>query len=160
MEIEKLLELVDKSLNKLYENEKYLFECGVSERNLVFHFSRYFIELFEEYNKNKIYSVDCEYNRNAFNEKKYKEIIYGGESHIIFPDFILHQRGNNRRNLLAIEFKKESNNNKSEIKKDSLKLKALTDKNATYMYKLGLLIILGKTRNKVKIKKYINGVEV
>lgn len=134
-----------------------MFENDVSERNLVFHFSRYFIETFEGCNKNKIYSVDCEYNRNAFNENKYKELLYGGKQHEIFPDFILHQRGSNENNMLAIEFKKYNYKNKSDIKKDKLKLKALTDQKANYNYELGLFIILGKSRNKVKIKKFING---
>lgn len=157
VEINELLKLVDKALDKLYENEHELFESDASERNLVFHFSRYFIELFEKYNKEKIYCVDCEYNRNTFNEKMYKELVYEGATHKINPDFILHQRNSNDNNILAIEFKKYNNRNKKERYKDRLKLKGLTDNNAVFGYRLGLFIILGREREKAEIEKYING---
>ena len=157
MNINQVMEIVEKTLDNLYENEEYLFKNDVSERNLVFHFSRYFYYLFEKYNSDKKYSIDCEYNRNTFNERKYKELIYEGKIHKIYPDFILHQRGYNDNNILAIEFKKYNNTDKREKNKDFMKLKALTDLEACYKYKLGFWRRFGKTREKFKIFKFSKG---
>ncbi|MBQ9313686.1 MAG: hypothetical protein IJ220_01605 [Clostridia bacterium] len=159
MELDEIMKIVNSTLDLLYKNEKYLFENDVSERNLVFHFSRYFCLLLEKNNKYKEYSVDCEYNRNSFNERKYKELIYEKKKHKINPDFILHERGSNNNNILAIEFKKNSNNNNSQINRDYWKLKGLTNELGVYKYKLGLFIRFGIRRDKVIIKAFINGKE-
>jgi len=159
MEIDEIIKIVDISLNTLYENEEYLFENGVSERNLVFILQDTFICFLKNIIKTKKYSVDCEYNRNVFNERKYKEIIYEGKNHKIFPDFILHERGSNSNNILAIEFKNFNNNKIAEIKKDCMKLKAVTNNSGMYKYKLGLFIKFGINRDKVIVRKFINGKE-
>lgn len=157
----KLLELINKTLDVLYDKEAYIFQNDTSEKNMVFHFSRYFIDMLKDINYNDL-SVDCEYNKNALSEHKYKEIIYNYDkkSHKIYPDLILHKRGSNDSNILAIEFKKHTNHSRKAIEKDSLKLKALTSEQGEFKYKIGLFITLGKTRERVKIKKYINGKEV
>ena len=157
MKVSEIENIVNKSLDILYKNEKYLFENGVSERNLVFHFSGYFCILFEEFNTDEKYSIDCEYNRNVFNEKEYKELVCGGKKHKMYPDFILHERGTNINNLLAIEFKKFNNYKKSAINNDKLKLRVLTDPLGIYKYKIGLFIKFGKNRDNVKIEKFIKG---
>lgn len=155
-----LITIVNKTLDKLYENEKYLFANDSSERNLVFHFSRYFINEIEGTELVK-YDVDCEYNRNILSERKFKEIIYNydGKKHKIYPDFILHKRGSNDYNKLAIEFKKYSNSREDSKEKDLLKLRALTDQsiNSEFRYKLGLFIVFGKERKNVRIIRIING---
>lgn len=69
---------------------------------------------------------------------------------------IVHQRGSNSNNILAIEFKTYFNSNKNG-ENDKLKLQALTDNDLFYRYRMGLHIKLGKTRDKVNIVKYING---
>jgi len=92
-------------------------------------------------------------------ERKYKEIIYEGKNHKIFPDFILHERGSNSNNILAIEFKNFNNNKIAEIKKDCMKLKAVTNNSGMYKYKLGLFIKFGINRDKVIVRKFINGKE-
>ena len=43
------------------------------------------------------------------------------------------------------------------LQKDEWKLKALTNSEGEFKYKLGLHIIFEKERKSVKIKKYING---
>ena len=73
--VKELLIMVNKALDKLYNNDKYLIEKNSTERNIVFHFSRYFIELLDA-NEFKEINVDCEYDRNAFGEKEYKSIVY------------------------------------------------------------------------------------
>lgn len=148
--INELIELVNYTLDELYNKEKYLFENNSSERNLVFHFSNYFLNNIEKNKKFKDYNVECEYGNN---HQFKKTILINNKLHQIYPDFILHKRGTNDFNLLAIEFKK----NKSKSDKDELKLITLTDNNFKYKYKLGLFINLKKTREQVKIIKYING---
>ena len=155
METELIL-LVNLALDDLYKNEQYLLNVKANERNIVSHFSRYFINRLENNDNFNKYDVDCEYNRDVFNEKKYKEIIYDKKKHRIIPDMIVHQRGSNSNNILAIEFKTYFNSNKNG-ENDKLKLQALTDNDSFYRYRMGLHIKLGKTRDKVNIVKYING---
>ena len=100
------------------------------------------------------YDVDCEYNRNILDERKYKYITNGYKKYRIFPDFILHIRGNNENNILAIEFKKK-NNKRNE--NDILKLNALTSSNGCYKYRLGLFIQLGKRREDVRVDIFTDG---
>ena len=157
IENEKIIKFVQLALKELYKNDKYLFECDVKEENLVFHFGRYFIELLKQNNFDlDTYSVDFEYNRNIFNEKIYKEIVYENIKHRIIPDLLLHIRGRNDGNIIAFEFKKRYNKN---IKIDKMKLKALTDNNLEYKYQIGLLVIFNNGNN-FKIITFINGIEV
>ena len=152
---EQLITLVNHALDELYINEGYLFENNSTERNLVFHFSRYFINIANSKEFYKFYSVDCEYNRNKLDYKRYQSMIYGNESRRMFPDLIFHKRGTNENNILAIEFKK----NKLSDENDFCKLKALTNSDCEYKYKLGLYINLTKKRNKETIVKFIDGVK-
>lgn len=156
-----LIEIVNKTLDELYKKELYIFENNVSERNMVFHFARYLIELLDGTEYERL-SVDCEYNKNALDEKGYKEIIYNYDHiyHKIYPDLLLHKRGTNNQNVLAIEFKKYNNYNTKAIKSDKLKLKALTDKCAEFKYELGLFISFGRTRYDVEIRAFKNGTEI
>lgn len=151
--INELIKLVNYTLDELYTKEKYLLENNSSERNLVFHFSRYFLKNIENNEKYKDYNVECEYGNN---HKFKKTISINNKIHQIYPDFILHKRGSNDHNLLAIEFKKNNSNNK----KDEIKLISLTDNNYEYKYKLGLFINLKKTRKDIEIIKYINGKKI
>ena len=144
MEKDILLEVVNNALDRLYENDFYLIKNNLSERNLVFHFSRYFIDICKEKKlKYANLNVDCEYNRNRFNEKMYKQVIYENQEHQSYPDCILHERGSNNNNILVIEFKK-ANNKKN--KTDLLKLKAFTDNHGCYKYLLGLAIQFESSR--------------
>jgi len=149
--MQEILEMVKKALDQLYKKEEEIFLNDCSERNLVFHFARYFIE--DNKMLDKELSVDLEYNRNTNNPKKIKEI---GESYRIYPDFILHKRNSNAKNILAIEFKKWNNTNYT---KDKRKLRYLINQDKEYRYQVGLLIKLGKTREKVRCTLYRNGEE-
>ena len=159
--IKEVLELVDMSLNKLYEKDKYLIQNNSTERNIVFHFSKYFYIFFDK-KYSKIYdelSVDCEYDRDESDKKKIRDD--NKNEKIIYPDFILHKRGkNSNKNILVIEFKMYDNTDQRELQRDIIKLKKLTDQNDNFKYKLGLHITIGKEREEVKIIKYVNGKKV
>ena len=92
-----LEQLIKKSLDDLYRNDKYLIDHKVAERDITHKFAHYF-ENYMQDTEIKSYNVDCEYNRNGYGIKQ-----VNGKS--VYPDFILHKRGSNEDNLLIIEFK-------------------------------------------------------
>lgn len=154
-ENKELLDLVRLSLDKLYLNDKDLFDYDLCERAIVFHFGIYLNEMVKNNTNFYNFSVDCEYNRNMEKLSKKKEIIVLGKKRLSYPDILIHKRGKNNNNKLVIEFKKWNNYNYESHEYDKAKLKALTSKD--YKYKLGLFILLGKTRDRVEIDVFKNG---
>ena len=148
-----LISVVQKTLDDVYINESYLLQMDSSERSIVFQFGRYFIKNLENYIEFRDYSVDYEYNREGYDIKQCKKVINKDEKQRIFPDIILHERGTNGNNIIAIEFKKSSNKVRE---KDYHKLCELTDSNYKFKYNVGLFIILSKKREKVVIEKFVN----
>jgi len=138
----------------------YLLEIDANERTisyrLAFHLSKCF----------RNYIVDCEYNRNIDAEdlKKRLDIVgdcIGYEDNIgstIYPDIIVHKRGNNLNNLLVIEVKKHTNSCLKGIERDRCKLKYFTA-DSGLNYKLGMQLIMGRT-DPERIILYQNGHEV
>lgn len=160
-----LLGLIKFSLKKLYEKDLFLIDNDAQEQCIVSKFSRYFeneLESYKKHNNIKLnIDVDLEYNRNILSEEKYKSIIDGVKIRIR-PDLILHERGTNNNNILAIEFKKQWKNSKKYKKGrdgDKRKLCALTDKKLDYKYQLGVFIDLAKSINEVVIETYENGIK-
>ena len=147
---EKLISIVNNVLDELYNNEQYLFDNNLSERDMVFHFGWYFRRKVESMQEFDGYSVEVDWNKD---EADIKMLEIDGEKRRIFPDFILHKRGNNDNNLLAIEFKK----NKFIDKKDFYKLEKLTDSNYLYRYKLGLFIKFAIRRDLVRVTYFVDG---
>lgn len=147
MELEKLKRVIEKSLNDLYKKDYYLichrddsFSHG-SERGIVFRFGIYFNNHFKkentgDNNKKINYSIDTEYNRNI-NDKK----ILPGWKNGSYPDFIVHERGNNDNNLLILEFKTWWNNNQSD---DEKKIKQFLNPKGNYKYQYGATILIEK----------------
>lgn len=90
---------VQKALNKLYKNDKYLIKMytdkdnHVSERSIVFRFAvyleKYRLKYFPQYD------LDVEYNRNI-------NLIKMLNSKPAMPDLIIHKRGTNENNLLVL----------------------------------------------------------
>lgn len=123
-------------------------------------------------------NIDCEYNKHL---GKPKEIdlddidpamfgackcasckkILAGNFHTISeksfrPDIVVHSRGNNERNLIAIEVKKHK-----ECPFDEAKLRALTkprDARGEYGYELGVFIWF--TKNEPQYKWFVAGAQV
>ena len=149
-EKELLKEAIDVALKTLYEKDKYLItnhndrienESHVSERGIVFRFGIYFQnELQKDFSE---YNLDAEYNRDICAKKTLPEYPNGS-----YPDLILHKRGDNRFNLLVMEFKTWWN---SDISRDEEKLKAFMDKNGEYNYEYGASVILGKECYDIKL---------
>ena len=96
----------------------------------------------------KDYDLDAEYNKNEGDFKRTLSKPNGA-----MPDLILHKRGNNWNNLLIIEIKRPKKYNGRAS--DRQKLKDFTNKKDVYQYGLGVFIILGTTKNKVKLEYYL-----
>lgn len=57
------------------------------------------------------FDVDVEYNRHGVDPKRLPDLeACGGDGdRLVYPDLIVHRRGDDGRNLLAVELKKSSN---------------------------------------------------
>ena len=105
---EQIEELIKLALDQLYERDRYLVDNRpflkerngnhhVGERSIVFrlaHYMQNFMDSNWEYND---YVLDCEYNRNGVHAKKLPSFEKG-----VYPDVIIHSRGNNDNNILMI----------------------------------------------------------
>lgn len=93
------------ALDKFFERDAHLLTANTSERSMSHRIAVYLAEQIEGYD------VDCEYNRDGINAKELNLPVEGvssddDEAVTVFPDIIVHRRGNNDHNLLVIEMKK------------------------------------------------------
>jgi hypothetical protein len=107
-------------------------------------------------------SADCEYNRHRGAVKvqyllgQLKNIVEDAERTArndprregwyffsVFPDIIVHERGDDNHNLIVVELKRASNDVKAERHYDHLKLELFTkqDYEHGYGYKLGASMV-------------------
>lgn len=135
---ELLEELIKKSLDDLYRNDKDLIERRVAERNLTGLFAYYF-RINMQNTDVADYNVDCEYNRDGYGTKNIDGVL-------VYPDFILHKRGTNDDNLLIIEFKTWWNPNNHD---DIEKLREMMSDTHPYKYKYGYSVILNKENSEI-----------
>lgn len=146
--LDEIKEKVRKSLYLLWDNDECLLSIDASERSLMHRLATYIEPEFREYN------VDCEYNREGDEPKRYREIVDqlnraeinadDTEAKTAFPDIIIHKRGNNTDNLLVIEVKKLTAGPTRIDKIDKKKLIAFLDTNQlNYKYGLALQIPVG-----------------
>ncbi len=174
--------IVKDSLNMLFKNDQVLIEHNVNERSITHRLAIYLenILLTSFAKEMKGLSVDCEYNRNwdlePYSPKKLSweskelEHLINNLSHdpdrvlefSCYPDIIVHQRGNNKKNLLVIEVKKQSSEIGDDIY-DECKLKAFTEEseNNKYKYQFGVFIklIIDDGKNNSECKWYKDGEE-
>lgn len=129
-----------KAVSEFLLKEKFLLAKDLNERSTTHKLAEYLQKYFQDY------SVDCEYNRMLNNEKYetkqlslYNSIecvkIDDNKGTTVFPDIIIHKRGNNENNLVVIEVKKKCNNKSKNF--DSEKLKAFTSQ---LKYKYGIYL--------------------
>jgi hypothetical protein len=93
-----------RALTELFCSDGKLFELGVSERavchQLAIHLEAQYRLLDEP---RSTLDVDCEYNREGDRPKT------SPAGDLVYPDIVVHRRGNNSLNDLAIEVKLTSN---------------------------------------------------
>lgn len=146
-------EMLVEAVRLMFANDSFLLHSrngGINERAISAKFAHHLSPLYAPLN------VDCEYNREGDEIKRLPvpedtrtDDIRGKT---IFPDIIVHKRGDNTSNLIVIEIKKRGN---EDIEGDIQKLTALTDDRFTYKYEFGFHIIFDV--NDVEIKVYEDG---
>lgn len=138
--------MVNNAIQRLEEQDLYLFENNASERAIAHRFAVYLEDEFLDWN------VDCEYNLLQPDEQdrirfKHASLIKRRqEGHIVelaeeesvsvYPDIIIHRRGT-QENLLAIEVKKSKDGLERDF--DILKLTAYR-RDAHLNYRFALFI--------------------
>lgn len=157
--IEKLNLLVNKALDQLYENDYHLIlnrpstdinnHYHACERSIVFRFAHYLQNLIDQDGSFADYNLDCEYNRNGAETKKLPSFPNG-----TYPDVIIHKRGRNDYNLLVMEFKTYWNTNQFN---DKWKICQFTESAGQYAFLYGITVLIGRRRNAVELKAYVDG---
>lgn len=122
-------------LYMLVHNDRYLMEKDLHERTITHKLANYYEKLFRDWD------VDCEYNKNVDVAKAIHNEHHG--CHNIFPDIIIHRRGNNDSNLAVIELKKTTNDNEDGRKNDISKLSELVKGPYNYKYAYSIDIPTG-----------------
>ena len=96
---------IEDALSRMTSDDKYLLEHNLGERCLAHRFAVHLAAVFSDWD------VDCEYNRNG---DRFKEIPLSDEcrellrrTDRVVPDIIVHKRGPQGPNLLAVEIKRE-----------------------------------------------------
>ncbi len=136
-QLEELKTMIKQALTHLYRNDESLIVRETHERSIAFRFGLYFDALLRlsSFSKMEGMYIDFDYNRNGYISKE----LSGSN---IYPDIILHHRGDNQINLLVIEFKTYWNN---DTKGNFEKLERLTSNDYQYKFGLGASIIINKT---------------
>ncbi len=159
MDFERKNDLI-KAIKEFLLREEFILVNDLNERTLSHKLAEYLQKYFSDFN------VDCEYNRmkgkNAdspfitktlnLKEEDVKNSDTTGKT--VYPDIIIHKRGNNKDNFLVIEVKKKCNNGNKNF--DFEKLEAYTNQ---LKYKYGIYLEFNK--NKIsQIKWFKNGKEI
>lgn len=153
MEIEEFKEVLKKCIDQMYKKDRILFNYNTSnpliaERCLAFRLGYYLQKEIRNFN------VDSEYNKHKLDPKKIGK-------HPVFPDIIIHSRGDDMNNFAWIEIKKNKKRYDKPWKKGQLsdkeKLLEVTKEGGDYKYKIGVMLVL--EQDKHEIKYFINGQE-
>jgi hypothetical protein len=126
-------EVVAQAVNRLLARDAALFERDVNEQAIAHHLATYIREGLSD-----AFHVDVEYNRHL-NEKKV--VLIGERWAVVRPDIVVHERGTDRSNVLAIEVKKFG----SDIAHDREKLVALMQQ---YGYQHAAHVLVGLREGK------------
>ncbi len=150
--IKKINRKVKVAIKILFENDAYLLKKNVHERSISHKLAEYLQTLFPDLN------IDCEYNKKGDAEKRYLR-DHGPDGNVcsclIYPDIIIHQRNNQKNNLLVIEIKKKTSPTKKNW--DLEKLIYFTDPSFGYYYAYGLFIEFYANNTEYNLEWYKDG---
>lgn len=129
------------AVNLLYQNDGFLLEINAHEIAITHKLAEYVQQKFPNYH------VDCEYNREGDTDEtkalrgltECENIDSREKERWIRPDILVHERGINCRNLLALEVKLEGGGNRG---CDRAKLRELSKDNHDFRYQHALFIEL------------------
>ncbi len=140
------------ALREFYAHETWLLENDLGERTLTHRLARDIEKQFPGW------EVDCNYDRLGERTLRLPHgTIVSIDDHLaksVYPDIVVHQR-EIPNNLLAVEVRKASNH--QPVEHDQHKLQALTDPHLWFAYRIGVLLLLGKTAVTAS-EVYIGGV--
>jgi hypothetical protein len=117
---------IAQALDTLLSHDRYLFEVNANERSLTHRFGLYLQDGLPDWH------VDCEYNRNGLDPKRYLPLlelmqrleVHGDvsdtEGKTAFPDVIAHHRSTTD-NYLVMEFKKSTSQVTDEVDFEKLR---------------------------------------
>jgi hypothetical protein len=96
---------VREALRSFFRDDAFLLEANVAERAMAAKLAAHLVPHFPDH------QVDVEYNRHGIEPKAVglPLHLHSGGGGLVFPDVIVHHRGNDRENLLVIQIKKETN---------------------------------------------------
>jgi hypothetical protein len=140
------------ALREFYAHETWLLENDLGERTLTHRLARDIEKQFSGW------EVDCNYDRLGERTLRLPHgTIVSTDDHLaksVYPDIVVHQR-EIPNNLMALEVRKASNH--QPVEHDQHKLQALTDPHLWFAYRIGVLLMLGKTAV-TSSEVYIGGV--
>ena len=123
---------IESALQLLVEVDLYLLEVDANERSLTHKLAQHLDSQFPDYH------VDCEYNRDDDDPKRIIACLGGSTTSVedtnaktVFPDIIVHKRGESGPNILVVEVKKNATSEAR--KRDICKLRQIKKK-FTYQY--------------------------
>ena len=162
MDKDTVIKIIKNCIDKLYNKDRYLFDCNVCERCLMFRLAHYLqINLTD-------YFVDCEFNKMGFYEYKHESKVeptrQGKELKKMYADIVVHKRNSNiKDNFICLEIKRT----KRWINNDFERLKNMTRRNGflykminyIYAYDYGFSILLPKNKKNSEIKIFEDGEE-
>ena len=146
--------LIKSALDQLYRKDQYLIDNRpyrketngnhhVGERSIVFRLAHYMQNIMDSTPAFENYVLDCEYNRNGVHAKTLPSFPYG-----VYPDVIIHNRGNNDNNLLIMEVKTYWNTGNTQ---DVKKIREFLDASGKYHFSFGLSLIIEKRSKDVQV---------
>lgn len=146
--------LLNEALDILYENDRYLIDNRpflrgkngnhyVGERAIVFRLAHYMQNIINDTPLLADYVLDCEYNRNGIHAKKLPSFPNG-----VYPDIIIHNRGDNDHNLLVMEVKTYWHRNNDT---DKRKIAEFLDTSGKYHFSFGISLTIEEQRQDVQI---------
>lgn len=146
---EEIEDCLTRALDALFDVDSYLLTVDSSERSISHRLAVHMAQQIPGYH------VDCEYNRDGFDIKRLQlEQRHVNDDDVeavtVFPDIIIHRRGTNDHNLLAIEMKKESSTVPSDY--DIEKLKAFRGE---LKYLFAVHVTVGKNKANTLVRKVV-----
>src|SRR5882724_2444654 len=136
---DQIKERVDRALSLLGTRDSFLLERRAHERSITHKLAEYLQQEFPGYN------VDCEYNLHGPLPKRLFRVCKGNDQELVYPDIVVHQRGNDDSNLLVIEAKPRKRPGVPTC--DRIKLEEFTKVDGDYRYQFGLFIGFDELRD-------------
>lgn len=132
VEFDEIRASVNYSLQRLCSRDLFLLRHRANERSITHKMADYLQEWYADFD------VDCEYNRHGQDQKQLPRECLGESMTAVYPDIVVHLRGEDSTNLLVVEAKIGWNGTVPEC--DLKKLESFTRSAGQFRYDYGLFI--------------------